>query len=166
MTPNPDLRIANCIKAIEQVVIPALPPGERLAREQAMLVIGHLSMISAQWKLALRYEIASLDAMMRLAEELQQSEPAYQAELGTALTAVADVDRSDFDAVERAVKLIGTVIDTVINGNEGTRPLAPTSVEALLTYADRQAFRHRTWSAGCGLDPDKADLPGIETVLT
>jgi hypothetical protein len=165
MTPNPDLRIANCIKAIEQVVIPALPPGERLAREQAMLVIGHLSMISAQWKLALRYEVASLDAMVRLAEGLQQSEPSYQAELGTALTAIADTDRSDFDAVEQAVKVIGKVIDTVIAGDEGTRPLSPASLKALLDYADRQAFRHRTWSAGCGLDPDKADLPAIETVL-
>jgi hypothetical protein len=165
MTPNPDLRLANCIKALEQVIIPGLPPGERLAREQAMLVIGHLSMIGAQWKSALRYEAASLDAMVSLAEGLQQSEPAYLAALGTALTAIADIDRSDFDAVEQAVKLIGTVIDTVINGDEGTRPLSPASVDALLAYADRQAYRHRTWSAGCGLDPDKADLPPISEVL-
>jgi hypothetical protein len=166
MTPNPDLRIANCIKAIEQVVIPALPPGERLAREQAMLVIGHLSMLAVQWKPALRYETASLDAMMQLATGLQQTEPGWQPELGAALAAVADVDRSDFDAVEQAMRSLGVVIDTVIKGDDGTRPLAPTSVAALLDYADHQAFRHRTWSAGCGLDPDKADLPPISTVLT
>ena len=61
MLPSIDLRIANMIKALEQVILPALPKRERLARDQANLVIGHLRLMSPQWKTAVRFEEVTLD---------------------------------------------------------------------------------------------------------
>jgi hypothetical protein len=165
MLPNIDVRLANCMKAITEVVIPSLPLGERLAREQAMLVIGHLKMIGDQWKWALGFESGSLDGMIRLAKELQQHEPNWGAELGAALSSVETIDRSNIDTVEQAIGRVGTAIDLVINGEEGTQPLSQAAVNAILTYGERQAFRERTWFVGCGLDPDKGDLPAISEVL-
>jgi hypothetical protein len=165
MLPNIDLRLANCIKALEQVVIPSLPDGERMAREQALLVIGHLRMIGGQWKQALRFETTSLDAMSALAQKIAASDPLFSGELSDALAAAEAVDRRDIDAVEAAICRVGAAIDKAILGEDGTQPLSPAAVEAILDYGQKQAFRERTWFKLCGLDPDAAALPAIEAVL-
>ena len=103
MLPNIDLRLANCIKALEEVVIPSLSDGERMAREQALLVIGHLRMIGGQWKHALRFETASLDAMSALARTISASDPGFSGELADALGGIETIDRRDIDTVEAAI---------------------------------------------------------------
>ena len=60
MLPSIDLRIANIVKALEQVVLPALTARERLAKDQVNLCIGHLQMIAQQWRWAAAFEAAVL----------------------------------------------------------------------------------------------------------
>lgn len=165
MLPNIDLRLANCIKALEEVVIPSLADGERMAREQALLVIGHLRMIGGQWKHALRFECGSLDAMSALARKIAVSDPGFGGELADALASAATVDRRDIDAVEGAICRVGAAIDKAILGEDGSLPLSPAAVAAILDYGEKQAFRERTWFKLCGLDPDAGELPAIEAVL-
>ena len=165
MLPNIDLRLANCIKALEEVVIPSLSDGERMAREQALLVIGHLRMIGGQWKHALRFETASLDAMSALARTISASDPGFSGELADALGGIETIDRRDIDTVEAAICRVGAAIDKAILGDDGTLPLSPAAVAAILDYGEKQAFRERTWFRLCGLDPDAGELPAIEAVL-
>lgn len=165
MLPNIDVRLANCIKALEQVVIPSLPEDERMAREQALLVIGHLRMIGEQWKHALRFETASLEAMSALARSIAVSDPGFGGELADALAASEAIDRRDIDAVEAAICRVGAAIDQAILGGDGTAALSPTAVSAILDYGEKQALRERTWFKLCGLDPDAGELPAIEAVL-
>ena len=165
MLPNIDLRLANCIKALEEVVIPSLADGERMAREQALLVIGHLRMIGGQWKQALRFECGSLDAMSALARKIAVSDLGFGGELADALGSAATVDRREIDAVEGAICRVGAAIDKAILGEDGSLPLSPAAVAAILDYGEKQAFRERTWFKLCGLDPDAGELPAIEAVL-
>jgi hypothetical protein len=165
MLPNIDLRLANCIKALEEVVIPSLPDSERMAREQALLVIGHLRMIGSQWKQALRFETTSLDAMSALADKIAASDPMFSGELADALGLCDSIDRGDIDAVEAAICRVGAAIDTAILGGDGTAALSPAAINAILDYAEKQALRERTWFKLCGLDPDAGELPAIEAVL-
>jgi hypothetical protein len=165
MLPNIDLRLANCIKALEEVIIPSLPDGERMAREQALLVIGHLRMIGGQWKQALRFETTSLEAMTALAREISASDPQFSGELSTALAAIEAIDRRDINAVEAAICRVGAAVDKAILGEDGTLPLSPAAVAAILDYGEKQALRERAWFKLCGLDPDTAELPAIEEVL-
>ena len=165
MLPNIDVRLGNCIKALEEVVIPSLSGSERMAREQALLVVGHLRMIASQWKQALRFETGSLDAMAALARKIAASDPHFGGELANALAAIDTIDRQDIDAVEAAICRVGTAIDKAILGEEGTVPLSPEAFAAVLDYAEKQALRERTWFKLCGLDPDATDLPAIEAVL-
>jgi hypothetical protein len=72
MLPNIDLRIGNLVKALEQVILPALPASQRLARDQVRLVIGHLRMLGGQWKTALRYEEISFEELAALARDLAE----------------------------------------------------------------------------------------------
>jgi hypothetical protein len=159
MLPNIDIRLANCIKALEEIVIPSLPDGERMAREQSLLVIGHLRMIGAQWKHALRFETRSFEAMAALASDIAANEPEFSGELADALAATQTADRGDIDAVEAAICRVGHAIDKAILGDEGTKPLSAASVAAILDYGQKQAMRERVWFKGNGLDPDAAILP-------
>lgn len=162
MLPNIDLRIANMVKALEQVILPALPVGEKLARDQAMLIVGQLGMLGDQWKDALQYERVSLDDLIGLAQTLL---PEARGTLATALDVARSCDRDDITALERANIDLGRAVDIVILGGEDHVPLSPAAINAVLSYGLRHARRERTWFKSNRLDPDQGDLPDIATML-
>jgi len=166
MLPSIDLRIANIIKALEQVVQPALAPRERLARDQVNLCIGHLRMIMEQWRWAVAFEARSLDAMIALADNILPSvEIVWHDELASALDRGWWVDRQDLAAVEKAIVALGGVIDRIILGEDGKYPLTDAVRQAVLDYGEAQAARERAWFAGTGLDPDRAELSSIAAMM-
>jgi hypothetical protein len=166
MLPNIDLRIANMIKALEQVILPALPRDQRLARDQALLIAGHLRMLGGQWKEALRFEQISLDDLAGLARTLSGLVDApFREPLETALASAQAVDRTSITALEQSFTALGTVVDATILGGAGHIPLPSAAHDAVLAYGMRHARRERTWFKAAHLDPDHADLPAIEAML-
>lgn len=166
MLPNIDLRIANMIKALEQVILPALPREQRLARDQAMLVIGQLRMIGQQWKSALRYEALSLDELIALARILTADIPAsIGAPLESALAVAQGCDRTSITALEQASIGLGHAVDAVILGGAEHLPLSQPATDAVLDYASRHARRERTWFKANQMDPDGLELPSIDDML-
>ena len=166
MLPSIDLRIANMIKALEQVILPALPKRERLARDQANLVMGHLRMMSTQWKAAARFEETTLDGMIGLAERLAGIiGGATQHRLAAAVADARLADRRDVDSLEAAYNALGRVVDDAILGGEDHAPLPQAAVDALLDYGAVQSHRERTWFKGNGLDPHASELPEIDAIL-
>ena len=140
MLPNIDLRIQNIVKALEQVIIPALPPGEKLAKDQAGLCIGHLNMIARQWKQCAQFEATSLAAMEALGRKLASLvDPVFAAQI--------------------------RAIDKAILGRDGRFALPSAAWNAILDYGDRQSLRERSWFSDNGLDPDRLTLPGIAQVV-
>ncbi len=166
MLPSIDVRFKNMIKAIQEVVSPAIPPDQKLAQEQARLIIGHLGMLKDQWKDALRYEAGSLRMMRDLAESLQPHLDAEQAAiLRASLESGADIDLYDIDAVNSGICAIGAAIDKVILGEDGRKPLPRAAWDVILGYGEKDALRSRVWFKGNGLDPDGDKLPPLETVI-
>lgn len=166
MLPSIDLRIANMIKALEQVILPALPRRERLARDQANLVLGHLRLMSPQWKTAVRFEEVTLDLIVGLAERFGEIFTGDQrALLEAAIASARAADRRDIKALEDAYTLVGNAIDAIIRGDADHAPLPQAAVDALLDYGAVQALRERAWFKGNGLDPHAAELPEISAVL-
>ncbi|ALR20198.1 MULTISPECIES: hypothetical protein [Sphingobium] len=166
MLPSIDLRIANIVKSLEQVVLPALGPRERLAKDQIGLCIGHLRMIGEQWRWAAAFEGGSFDAMVALAEAMRPSvDPFYVEELGAAIEAGKAVDKRDLAAVEHGILVLGGLIDRIILGEDGKVELAPAARDAVLAYGAAQSIRERTWFAATGLDPDGQDLPDIPAMM-
>lgn len=165
MLPSIDLRIATLIKALEQVILPALPPRERLAKEQVMLVIGHLGLIGSQWKNAIAFEVGSLEALLRLAHDLKDDAGGEAEALACAIAKAEAADLSDLGAVEIAYRELGAIIDRIILGEDGTLPLSRGAIDAVIAQGAVQARRERTWFAGNGLDPDVRELPQISDIL-
>lgn len=166
MLPNIDLRIATMIKALEQVILPALPRDQRLARDQATLVASHLRMLGGQWEATLRYERLSLDDLAGLARALLPEAPAaLAAPLDAALTAAAACDRGSATALEQANVALGHAVDAVILGGDDHVPLSQAATKAVLDYGLRHARRERTWFKANKLDPDQAELPEIAAMI-
>ena len=170
MLPGIDLRLQNVIKALQEVVLPAIPPDHRLARDQAMLAIGHLGLFASQWRHAARFEHGSLLNMIALGKTFLAEPTAHLDERShlalVAVLAKADATNpSDLTAIEQLIAECGTLLDDIIV-NAGRPGLLPQRViDAVLTYGQRQARRERVWFSGTRLDPDTKDLETIEKML-
>ncbi len=166
MLPGVDLRIENMLKALEQVVIPALPNDQRLAKDQANLIAGHLRMIKGQWKFAVKFEAASLANLIELgAHLLPLADSSYLPVLGAALANARAIDATDQDDLSGAIRLLGGAIDKIILGDDGRIPLSADASAAILCYGRIQARRERSWFAATGLDPDRDELPSIAQTM-
>lgn len=165
MNPDIDLRLAPLKKALTEVVLPALPDSERLARDQVMLVIGHLSMIEQQWQHALSFELESYEALGTLARDLIPfiDDAELVASIRAALEMATGIERTNYDAVQSASRALAALIDRAISGDHRSHPLDPRVRDAVIEYAGRQARRERIWFAGNGLDPDPQ--PELETLF-
>jgi hypothetical protein len=168
--PSIDLRIQNLVKALQQVVLPAIPPQQRLARDQASLVIGHLNMIAAQWKSALKFESQSLDGLLGLAEKLLAARDVgmtanLRARLGAEIGLCKGIDRSDGAAIEAGNVRLGKLVDELIRADDTQQPIPPELMQLVFEYGARQAWRERTWFQGNMLDPGRAELPSIAQML-
>jgi hypothetical protein len=165
-------RIDNLMKALQQVVLPALPADAALAREQAQLVIGHLSVIAQQWPRAAAYEAGNLEGLKALGEALidaAEGGPETQrwvAELKPKLTAATDP--ADVVALQADIVALGHCVDRLIEaaGIDGSAAFHAASTSAVLAHAERQALRERIWCAGTRLDPDVASLPPFESLFS
>lgn len=165
MNPDIDLRLAPLTKALTEVVLPALPESERLARDQVMLVIGHLGMITQQWKRALQFELESCEALCALAQQLLPllDDARLVQSMRTALATATAIDRTNYDRVQDASRALAKLVDQAISDNYRTRPLDPRVRDAVLEHAQRQTQRERIWFAGNGLDPDQQ--PSLDTLF-
>jgi hypothetical protein len=166
MLPDIDLRLSNTIKALSDVVLPALPAGEALAREQAQLAIAHLGLVQQQWKAALAFESNSLAAACRLADALLallRGDP-QGAPLLAARAHAAAVNRFDYGAVERAHRELLAALAGIVADYRSEEPLPAALLDAVLAYGEAQARRERRWFAACGLDPDRDQLPPLPEV--
>jgi len=168
--PSIDLRIQNLVKALQEVVVPAIPERERLARDQAMLVIGHLRMIAVQWKSALLFEAQSLDGLLTLADKLcaaanvgMKKEVCQR--LKTEIAQSRGIDRTNGEAIQGGLVRVGSIIDEVIRGDEGQDRIPAELLTLVLEYGEYQAWRERTWFQDNMLDPGRADLPSISEML-
>ncbi len=167
MNPDLDLRLQSMLKALADVILPAIPADQSLARDQTKLVMGHLSVIAGQWKHALNYEFESLRLACKLAREL--ADLGLTSELSNTLhAAVAEaerLDKSDYDAVSAAHRALKQVIDRIIAGADSDALMPSALKAAVLSYSLVQARRERIWYQGAGLDPDTAKLPPITSLF-
>lgn len=67
---RPDIQIQSMIKAMIDVVLPAVDPEHKMAQEQARLVIGTLHLIAKRLPLAYRYDCDELNRYVVFAREL------------------------------------------------------------------------------------------------
>jgi hypothetical protein len=170
------LQIRTAIKALTDVVLPAVDPDNKLAQEQVRLVIGALAIVAQRMPLVYRYQRAELDRFIVLAETLQtqtqdipESAEALRA-LTTAVVSAKDVldrARADPTELEEAIRdlrdYVGALITAAYSQGAGARSKAiSTTVTA---HAKQQLLRERAWLIGQGWEADPGSIPPIETLI-
>lgn len=164
MNPDLDLRLKSVMKALAEVILPALPPEQRMARDQANLALGHLALLAEQWPYALRYELESLDECLELASALapQVRDPSLAAALTDSVARAERLARDDYAAVGAALHAVKAAIDRALADGEGEASLSAAVLAAVLRYNARRAPRERSWHRASGLDPDGPRLPRFQ----
>ncbi|MDB5985812.1 MAG: hypothetical protein JWR16_865 [Nevskia sp.] len=176
MQMRPPLQIQSMIKAMVDVVLPALDPHNKLAQEQARLIVGMLGMMAQQMPLQYRFDCDESARLISFARELQQFARGGS-ETGAAVAALAEqtgnakcgpeVSTSAPGEIERQVRelrrLTGAVVTAVFHDGE---PAARVQVgKSVLDMSKAQLLRDRSWVLAQGWEPDPASVPPIEQLL-
>jgi hypothetical protein len=176
VTPDIGTRLATISMALRQVVIPALPPNEVLAIEQATLCVGHLGVLSEQYNYLADYETLCLAEMAGLGRALADAANGSAGE-GDETLAAADALRQ---IVEEAGALgapahtrresrnrIATAIDELLMASlaDGSPEFLAGSERLVVAHGKQQTLRDRAWFQHTGMDPDRAALPSIPDLI-
>jgi hypothetical protein len=163
---RPSLQIQVMIKAMEQVVVPAVDPANKIASEQAGLVLATLKNLEQRlpmWRTYLRDEVSRLVA---LADDIvaldmgNSADLASLAEEGRAMFASASAEAVQLEAV--AVNLRNAVGQKVGEQDQVHRSAIG---KLIMDAAKIQLERERAWLLPFGFESDASSIPPIEQQL-
>ncbi|MFT4920427.1 MAG: hypothetical protein ACI8RU_003062 [Zhongshania aliphaticivorans] len=174
MLPDISNRIRNLSKALESVIIPAIPADNSFAAEQAALMLGHLKMLDQQWDFAYLYEKGSFENMLALATQLTQlSEGGNEsccasAEISALIASLPEQLPLTVNTVNGLTIALGKAVDRLVVEayKDGNVKFKAAMLNSILDYNHIQCTRERTWFKANMLDPDVRDLPSMQEMLT
>lgn len=163
MTPSIDLRIETIVRAMEDVVTPAIDQENSLAREQVALIIGHLRLIGVQWSRAEGYAQTCLADLTDCVRPLR-------AQGGPATEAAGRELQASLDTVGRAeahYKQVMSAADALVRASytDGDPKFRSELQACLLDFSLRQSLRDRSWFAGTGFDLHPDQLIPIDDLV-
>ena len=176
MQMRPEIQITCMSKAMRDVVIPALDPGNKLALEQSQLIVGMLNLMARQLPLQFRFDRDELTRLVGCASKLQNipidesNAAAAKDRFITQCSVAAKVlEKCQADPAELLASIkdlreaMGFVVTTLA---EGTDEDAQLKVEKIvLDAAGEQLLRDRSLMSIQGWESDPAAIPAIESLI-
>lgn len=168
-----DIQLTALIRAMKDVVIPAIDPANRLAIEQSQLVLGMLALMQKQLPMQFRFDRDELSRLLRTADSLAEA-CAAEPGLSEAVRALADVQRPARQRFAAATvdpsELYGDVVGLreaigalVTRAGDAASPALMSQIERhVLDLSHEQLLRDRALMAPQGWEPG---LPAVETLL-
>lgn len=176
MEMRPTLQILGMIKAMTEVVLPAVDPEHKMAQEQARLVIGMLQLMRQQLPLQFRYDRTELDRYVTLSVQLQQQVQGSAKTQGAmkdlsasaaGAAKVLDRARAEPGELEAAVfelrAKVGALVQAV--GADGESAGQDALKHLILDAAKDQLERERSWLIAMGYESDPSSVPPIERLI-
>jgi len=176
MQMRPAVQIKSMVKAMTDVVLPAIDPANKLAQEQARLVVGMLGLMAQQLPLQFRFDRDELARLLELAGELKRVaggaaalRPGVDA-MGRAAAAAAQTleqARIGPEQLEQAVRDMRATTSEVVRAasvSADERTMRQVQ-DAVLAASREQLLRDRSWVLAQGWEPDPAAIPGIQELL-
>jgi len=172
-----DIQIKSILKAMSDVVLPAIDPANQLAQEQARLCMGLLDLMSRQLPLQFRFDVDELGRLLGMAHALNAAiaqnpvDAAASQQLGKAVERGAQVlDRARADPAEvhdslLALRASASAVVAQICSDE-TRSDLQQVEKLVMSSSHEQLLRDRAWLLAQRWEPDPDALPKIETLLS
>ena len=151
MNPSVDDRLGSVLRALECVVLPALPDEASLAREQVMLSIGQLQIIQAQRDGAAAFELEELADLQALARSvLAEPAPGSCAPASRALDNA--LHQQDGPPREQADRLRDAIDALLVTAHREDRAFHARLAQLILPLTLARAHKDRVWFAAMGFD--------------
>ena len=176
MQMRPAIQIKSMVKAMTDVVLPAIDPANKLAQEQARLVIGMLSLMAQQLPLQFRFDCDELARLLKLSAELKdytgnsaevEACVADMKLIATQGTTVLDQAQAGPEQVERVSRELRAAVSQVVLAvyrAEETDAIQRVQ-DLVLAISKEQLQRDRSWVLMQGWEPDPAAVPDIHDLL-
>jgi hypothetical protein len=174
---RPSLMVPTMVRAMTETVLPAIDPENKLAVEQARLVVGILQLLSKRLPLLGRYDRIELRDYVTLANRLVGSSR------GDATTARASVDvtgsmeraqrvldnpASDADAIERELLALREDMSRLVRAvhQDGEASSRAAVRRAVVEASRAETDRARAWVLPQGWEADPSAVRPIEALLS
>ncbi len=172
---RPSLQLATSLRAMTEVIIPAIDQSNKMAVEQAHLVVGMLSLLNTYLPVSFAYDMDELqrsvalhDEIVRITKSPPPAEPASHeaAEVAAARTLLEAPPISP-DQLELAVRTmraaLGALVTTTFeHGDEEERQAVG---RAVLTSAKDQLLRERVLMVSQGWESQPETLPPLSDLI-
>lgn len=173
---RPQIQIQSILKAMTDVVVPAVDANNKLAQEQAQLCMGMLNLMAKQIPLQFQFDCDELGRLLALSASMQGSakggektsasitelkfcSSTAEKRLQAALTSPEQIE----DSIRALRKATGAVVTQVYaDGAEESRVAIK---KAVLDSSGEQVLRDRSWLMMQGWEPDPDAVPDIQTLL-
>jgi hypothetical protein len=172
MEVRPEIQIQAMIKAMVDVVLPAVDPEQKMAQEQARLVIGTLGLLASRLPVAYRFDRDQIDRYVTLSRALIALERGTEdvsrlqalAEKGADVLKRARAEPAELESTVFDLRAeVGALVQNIAKGERGERW---GKVKALILESAKQEIdRERALVVAMGFEPNPAALPAIETLL-
>ena len=171
MLMRPDIQIQSMIKALTDNIIPALPPENTPAQEQAKLMLGLLALMRTQLPLQFRFDCDELERLIGLSQTLReidsegmdeimlQSEAEAKRVLEGARSSPADLQLSIRQLRSEIGQRITRLYPTVDSSDKARLQ------ELIIETSREQLIRDRSLLLQQGWEPYPEALPSIESLL-
>jgi hypothetical protein len=156
MNPSVRDRLGSVVRALNGVVLPALPKEAGLAQEQVMLAMGHIQIILAQMDAAPAFEADETNDLLNMAEAVAAASTGGPATTQAASALNAHVGDTSAPSPSERTASLQAAIDTVLVAlAKDGEPASRAAVTALvLKQGASRADKDRRWFAAMGFDID------------
>ncbi len=162
-----DIQLKTAIRALTEVVMPAVDPDNALAVEQLQVVLGTLQLMAARLPLRFRYDCDELARLLELGHALGDKDESALTKASNNAAQVLARAQAGPDEVLGAIRalrvLSGALITEVYRDGDETQRKRVTQL--VLAHADEQLLRERAWVAPQGWEIQPESLPAIEELL-
>ncbi len=176
MQMRPQIQLQSVIKALSDVVLPAIDPDNKLAIEQGKLSIGLLALLSQQLPVQFQFDCDELQRLIATSCELvtqAQGGAGTQSAVATLTAATLAAGRAldaagsapaDIEAQVRALRVATGALITEVHrdGDVACRPLVQQTV---LAMSKEQLLRDRSMLLMQGWEPDPKAVPPLAELL-
>lgn len=173
---RPDIQITSMIKAMTDVILPAVDPNNKLAVEQSQLIVGMLSLMAKQLPIQFKFDRDELGRLLAGSSDLKRM-PTADAKVkasqdrlaaceseATKVLGQCTVDPSTLlHAIREMRQAMGDIVLVLAETDDLTTQLKVE--KTILDMSREQLLRDRAMLMMQGFERDPAALPSIESLL-
>lgn len=171
MVPDTVLRLAAVAKALEDIILPALPKDASFAHEQLALIVKSIALVGKQIPHEYAMHVHDARAFVEFGRDIVAQLPADHAARKAIEMSIADVEAvapaeiPRREKLERSVRALRAAIEQAVE-TAGADPAIFAAIgPAVLEHTERQTKLERLWVVDTGFDPDPESLPSLGGVL-